>query len=359
LALYGISDPTHHKTPRTMPNAQPGIVRSIAESLRLIRPRKPHPMEQFHDLMRHVRDHGIRQVNQRTGEVVRFIPGCMLKFDMADGFPAITTKQLFFKAAKGELIGFFRGYQSAAQFREIGCKVWDVNANITPAWLENPNRQGVDDCGRIYGAQWTDWRDWREAEGAVARDSLLAKGYEIRAHDQTTDLYVMRRGLNQLEEALKKVMTNPTDRGILVNGWRPDEFDIQCLRPCHVSYTLVCDVPSNTLHLSFYQRSWDMALAFNITLGALFLHIFARLAGMKPGSVSHHVADAHLYESHLPGVETMLARDHFEQPTLDLGPIPTLTSVDQIPGVFERIDPDLIKLVNYKHHPAVKFAMTA
>lgn len=340
-------------------NPRTGRLRAIAEILGLASPRKPHPMAQFHDLMRHVRDNGISQVNARTGEKVRFVPGYLLKFDMADGFPAITTKQHYFKPAKGELIGFFRGYQSAEQFRSIGCKVWDVNANVTPAWQANPHRKGTDDCGRIYGAQWTDWRDWREVQGSHHRDELLAKGYEVRAYDQAMDRYVMRRGINQLEQALKTLMTNPSDRGIIVTGWRPDEFDQMCLRPCHVDYQLVCDVASNTLHLSFYQRSWDMALAFNTSLGALFLHVFARLAGMKAGTLTHHIGDAHLYEKHLPGVDTMLSREHFAQPTLDLGPIPTLTSLDEIPGVFSRIDPDLIKLVDYKHHPAVKFEMSA
>lgn len=336
-----------------------GRVRAIAEILGIVKPRKPHPMEQFHDLMRHVKDNGIRQINERTGEEVLFIPGAMLKFDMADGFPAVTTKQLFFKAAKGELTGFFRGYTSAAQFRELGCKVWDVNANETKAWLANPNRKGQDDLGRIYSSQWTDWRDWREAQGDEERDAMLDKGYEVRAHDPEKDRYVMRRGINQLEACLKTLMTNPSDRGIILTGWRPDEFDQACLRVCHVDYQLICDVASNTLHLSFYQRSWDMALAFNVTLGALYLHIFARLAGMKPGTVTQHIGDAHLYAKHLPGVETMLSREHFAQPTLDLGPIPTLTSVDEIPGVFARIDPDQIKLVGYKHHPSVRFEMTA
>lgn len=343
-----------------MSSQQPSRLRAIAEILGLVKPRKPHPMEPFHDLLRHVRDNGIRQINQRTGEAVRFIPGCMLKFDMADGFPAITTKQLYFKAAKGELIGFFRGYQSAAQFREVGCKVWDVNANQTKAWLDNSYRgDQVDFVGRIYGAQWTDWRDWREVNGVDERDSLLAKGYEVRAFDPEQNRYVMRRGVNQLEEVLKTLMTNPTDRGMIVSGWRPDEFDQMCLRPCHVSYTCTVDVESNTLHLSFYQRSWDMALAFNVTLGALYLHIFARLAGMKAGSLTQFISDAHIYEKHLPGVETMLSREHLEQPQLDLGPIPTLSSIDEIPGVFAKIDPELIKLVNYRHHAAVKFDMTA
>ncbi|CAB5514242.1 Thymidylate synthase [Achromobacter anxifer] len=321
---------------------------------------KPHPMEQFHELLRHIRDHGVRQFNSRTGEYVRFVPGHMLKFDMADGFPAITSKQLYFRPAKGELFGFFRGYQSAKQFRdELNCKVWDTNANVTPAWLNSQARRGPDDAGRIYGAQWTDWRDWREAESEGERDDLLAHGYEIRAHDPDRGRWIMRRGINQLEAALRTIMTNPSDRGIIVTGWRPDEFDQMCLRPCHVDYQFIVDTTSNVLHLSFYQRSWDTALAFNTVLGALFLHIMARLAGLTAGTVSHHVGDAHIYEKHLEGVELMLSREHYPQPTLDLGNIPTLTSVSEISGIFARLDPEQVQLVGYEHHPAIKFEMTA
>ena len=103
---------------------------------------KPHPMQQFHDMLEHILEQGTQQPN-RTGVDAISVPGYHLNFDMRDGFPAITTKKLAFKAAVGETIGFFRGFTSAAQFREIGCKVWDGNANETAAWLKNPNDAAV------------------------------------------------------------------------------------------------------------------------------------------------------------------------------------------------------------------------
>lgn len=319
---------------------------------------KPHPMQQFHDMLQRILDEGILRPN-RTGVDTIFVPSFTLKFDMSDGFPAITTKKLFWKAARGELFGFFRGYTSAAQFRSIGCKVWDDNANKTKSWLASPFRAGEDDIGRSYPAQWTDWRDWREVTSQEAADDLVARGYEIRAHDAARSVWVMRRGINQLEEALKLIMTDPTNRRILVNGWRPDEHD-QCTIPvCHVVYQFLVDPVGKKLHMCFFQRSFDTALAFNVVLGALFLHVMARLAGLTPASMTQFVGDGHIYTPHIEGVREWVAREHLPQPQLDLGNIPTLTSVDQIPGIFASLDHEQAQLVGYESHPAIKFDMAA
>lgn len=319
---------------------------------------KPHPMQQFHDMLQHILDNGSRQLNERTGEEVLFIPGYTLKFDMADGFPAITTKQLFFKMAKGELFGFFRGFTSAAQFREIGCNVWNDNANKTKAWLANPNRKGQDDLGRFGYLNWSDWRDWREATSKEEADAMVAQGYEVRAHDAERNVWVMRRSINQLETSLRAVMTNPSDRGIILSGWRPDEIDQGCLRACHVTYMLQVDIATRELHLSMWQRSFDAPLAYNVAIGALYLEIMARLSGLKARTFTHFISDAHIYTKHINGVKELLSREHFEQPTLDLGNIPTLSSPDEIPGIFAKLDPEQVKLVNYKFHPKIDFAMT-
>jgi thymidylate synthase len=319
---------------------------------------KPHPMQQFHDMLSHIVTNGKRRPN-RTGTDTLFVPGMMLKFDMNDGFPAITTKQLFFGQSKGELWGFFRGCTSAADFRALGCRVWDDNANKTPGWLKNKNRKGTDDLGRIYGAQWTDWRDWRTVDNAAEHAEMLEQGYEEIAYDQDRHVWVMRRGLNQLEMALKAIMTNPTDRRIIVTGWRPDEFDLMALPPCHVDYQFLVDSETNSLHMCFYQRSFDSALAFNVSLGALFLHIMAKLAGLTASTMSHFIGDAHVYVDHLEGVEELLSREHYAQPGIDVSCIPTLSSTDEISGIFNRLDLGPVKLVDYKHHPAIRFPMAA
>lgn len=316
-------------------------------------------MQQYHDLLQNILTNGVRQRN-RTGVDTFFLPNQTLKFDLADGFPAITTKKLAFKAMKGELLGMFRGYQSAADFRSIDCKVWDGNANKTPSWLANPNRKGEDDMGRTYPAQWTEWRDWREAKSAAEMEQMVASGYEVRAYDPEKSIWVMRKGINQLESNLRTLMTNPTDRRMLVTGWRPDEDDAMCLQVCHVLYNLICDVENKELHLSVTMRSWDSFLAFNIPLSALYLSIFAKLAGYTPRTVALHVANAHIYENHIEQVKVLLSRDHYAHPTLKLGDsIPTLTDVSQIPGVFARIQPDDITLEGYVSHPAIAAPMAA
>jgi thymidylate synthase len=320
---------------------------------------KPHPMQQFHDLVANIRDNGSYKGN-RTGVGTHFLPNQMLTFDLADGFPAITTKKLAFKSAIGELIGFFRGFTSAAQFREIGCPVWTQNANETSSWLASPYRQGEDDCGRIYGAQFTDWRDWKDVHSQEDADALIAKGYSLMAHDESRNTWILRRGINQLEQCLHTLLTNPNDRRMLVTAWRPDEFDSMCLPPCHLSYSLVCDTEKRELHLLVHMRSFDTFLAFNVALAALWLSIYAKMAGYTPRLASLAVSDAHIYTFHQEQVETLLSREHYPQPTLELGQsIEVIQSVDQIKGAFERIQPKDINLLGYVHHPAIKAPMAA
>lgn len=319
----------------------------------------PHPMQQFHDLIANVLAEGKRRPN-RTGVDTFFVPGSMLKFDMADGFPAITTKKLAFKAARGELFGFFRGYDNAQDFADIDCKVWFDNANKTKPWVTSPFRKGENDLGRIYGKQWTDWLDWRTATTTQEYETYLAKGYEEVAYDENRHTWVMRRGMNQLEIVLRSLMTNPTDRRMIVTAWRPDEFDQMALPPCHVDYQFLADVEERKLHLCFYQRSFDLGLGFNVVLGALFLHIMARLAGYEAGTMSHFIGDGHVYVNHVEQLEELLTREHYAQPTLEFGPsIQPLKSVEEIPGIFTRISHEDVTLKDYVSHPALKMPMAA
>lgn len=319
-------------------------------------------MQQFHDLLREALERGIPVPNARTGLTCHVVVGPSLRFDLRDGFPAITTKKLAFGAVKGELLGFFRGYQNAAQFRELGCKIWDQNANEARAWLDNRHRKGHDDLGRIYGAQWTDWRDLRVAETPAERDALAASGFETRMHDDEGRGWLMGRSIHQLENALRKLITDPSDRRIIVSAWRPDELDRMALPPCHMDYRFVAIPHLRELHMVMTLRSWDLFLGgpFNIATSALFLEIMARLAGLRAATLTMQAANAHIYSNHVEQVREQLARAHHAAPNLVLADgISPVTGLGDIVGTFARIEPEWIRLDGYTSHDAIRAPMAA
>ncbi len=321
-------------------------------------------MQNYHNLLKDVLECGQDQFNVRTGKVCRALVGYQLQYDLAQGFPAITTKKLAFNNMKGELLGFFRGHTNAADFRALGCTVWDDNANKTSAWLANPNRRGADDLGPIYGKQWTDWTDRRIVSTQQERDRLLELGYKERMHVESE--WLMERGINQLENALRKLLTDPSDRRIIISGWNVAEFDLMALPPCHMDYRFVAfDGPTpdspKVLHVVMTIRSWDLFLGapFNIASTSLFLAIMSRLAGMVPGSVTIQATNAHVYEDHYEQVREQLSRDYMAAPILCLANRIKPVTVDEIPGVFGCIEPDDITLEGYQSHAAIKAPMAA
>jgi len=322
-------------------------------------------MQNFHDLLQYLVEHGQYKPN-RTGVGTFASVGHMLQYDLAQICPVPTTKKFAFKSMVGELLGFFRAYDNAADFRALGCKIWDQNANETPAWLANPNRKGTDDLGRIYGVQWTKWRDTRFAATRKEAKALRDKGYKLKAFDIAAFLglskrvpFVYERHVNQLEEALRTLIKDPFSRRIVVSGWRPDEADLQALLPCHVCYQWVL-TPDGKLHGTLWQRSFDTFLAFNISTLALFTHIMARLSGYEPGTVTMFITDAHVYENHVDQVREQLSRDHYPAPKLVLSDrIQKVQSEEGIKGAFERIQPEDIWLEGYVSHPAIKAPMAA
>lgn len=319
-------------------------------------------MQNYHNLLQTTLEQGVDQFNSRTNKLCRVLVGYQLQYNMTDGFPAITTKKLAFNNMKGELLGFFRGYDNAADFRALGCTVWDQNANETQAWLNNPHRKGQDDLGRIYGKQWTDWKDRRIATTAQERDAFHASGYTQKLHDPAQPAWLMERGINQLENALRTIITNPSDRRTIVSGWNPAEFDQMALPPCHMDYRFVAFEDTKTLHVVMTIRSWDLFLGapFNIASTSLFLAIMARLAGYTPGTVTIQATNAHLYEDHFAQVKEILTREHFEAPQLVLADsIKCIENPDEIAGAFTRIEPDAITLVGYQSHAAIKAPMAA
>jgi thymidylate synthase len=328
-------------------------------------------MKNYHDLLKKVLASPLEQRNERTGEVCRYIIGEQIKFDVSDTFPAITTKKLAFNGVKGELLGFFRGYTSAAHFRALGCNVWNANANETKAWLDNPYRKGVDDLGPIYGKQWKALEVLRIAQGASEKQRMSEEGFHVRIwpekpSDENAE-WLMQKFINQLENALHTLLTNPSDRRIIVDAWNVAEVDKMALPPCHMSYQFITsegfdtDSPLN-LHVIMKIRSWDLFLGgpFNIASTALFLEIMARLAGMNAATVTIQGGNIHLYGNHLEQTQLQLGREHLPAPLLWLSEaIKPIGDMGEIKGAFERIEPHDIELLNYQSHEAIKASMAA
>lgn len=287
-------------------------------------------MKQYLDLLKTVLSEGTRQAN-RTGIDAITTTGEIMKFKMSDGFPAVTTKKLAFKTMVGELLGFLRAYDNAADFRALGCNIWDQNANENEAWLNNPNRKGVDSLGRIYGVQW---RDYRGSDGS---------------------------SIDQVCVAIKTIMNNPTNRRIIIDAWRPDEFHLMALPPCHVLYEFTVNVEKGELNLAMLQRSADCLLGvpFNVASASLFLSLMARLTSLKAGTFTHFLK--HIYANHLDQVNEQLTREPFDLPTLKLSDnIKSLkkdATDEEIDQALRSIEPSDIALENYQSHAAIKAPM--
>lgn len=282
-------------------------------------------MRQYLDLLERVRYSGTRQKN-RTGIDTFRIEGAMLQFDLSNGaFPALTTKKLAFKQVVGELLGFIEGASSAARFRELGCTIWDQNANENQQWLNNPSRKGTDDLGRIYGVQWRDW---------VGNNAVW---------------------VDQFAQAIWKIQNTPEDRRIIVSAWNPSELNKMALPPCHVMHQYICNPETKELSLCMYQRSCDMFLGvpFNIASYALLLEIVAEATGYVAKELIMFLADVHIYENHLEQVNEQLDRVPFSPPKLIMPLRGSMEAMEYI----KLLTPEDFNLVGYEHHPPIKAPM--
>lgn len=295
-------------------------------------------MYQYLNLLRQCRTEGVRQKN-RTGIDTFMIPGGMMQFDHLEwNFPILTTKKVNFDAIKAELCGFLRGYSSAAQFRKLGTKIWDANANDPKGnggkWFNSPHRRGEDDLGRIYGVQW---RKWSVVPGL----------------DNTS--------LDQLWQLLQTIYKDPTSRRMIVSAWRPDELDMMALPPCHLLFQVLIEQETKRMNMCMYQRSCDMFLGvpFNISSYALLLCLLARVTGYAPGTLTMFLADVHIYENHLTQVDEQLTRGPGLRPTLKIDTGSPPTTPDLQLAWLENIEPFQITLEGYLPQAAIKADMAA
>jgi thymidylate synthase len=318
---------------------------------------KEHRMKQYLELVQAILDTGTWQEN-RTGIRTISMPGAMLRFDLQQGFPAVTTKKLAFKSAIGEMVGFLRASKSAADFRALGCKVWDANANENPQWLENPYRQGVDDLGDVYGVQWRKWPAYKLVDASLGDQIVDAtnRGYQLVTSfvENGREQVLLYKAIDQLRQCLDTIIERPTDRRILFHGWNPAKLDEIALPACHLLYQFLPNVVTGEISLCLYIRSNDVGLGtpFNLTEGAALLHLVGRLTGYKPRWFTYFIGDAHIYENQLDMLKEQLKREPFASPQLIISDrVPDYSVTKRYePEWLEKVEPKDFALEGYKHH---------
>jgi thymidylate synthase len=328
-------------------------------------------MKQYLDLVQSIFDAGSWQEN-RTGVRTLSLPGAMMRFDLQQGFPAVTTKKLAFKSAIGEMVGFLRASRSAADFRTLGCKVWDQNANENEQWLANPYRLQEDDLGPVYGVQWRQWPAYKlidlDKPGSAAQVAdAVVRGYRQLgvvgnvADEGKAGSVLLYKAIDQLRQCLDTIMNNPGDRRILFHGWNWAQLEEMALPPCHLLYQFLVNGSTREISLCLYIRSNDVGLGtpFNLTEGAALLHLVGRLTGYTPRWFTYFIGDAHIYENHVDMLQEQLKRKPFAAPKLVLSErIPAYALTRQYePEWIEKIAPGDFSLEGYQHHAPLTVPM--
>lgn len=259
-------------------------------------------MRQYLDLMRQVLDRGARKTD-RTGTGTLSIFGHQMRFDLAAGFPLVTTKKVHLKSIIHELIWFLSGDTNIAYLKANGVSIWD-------AWAD-----AAGDLGPVYGAQW---RSWPTGDGG---------------------------SIDQIRDVVEQIRTNPDSRRLIVSAWNPAEVDRMALPPCHCLFQFY--VADGRLSCQLYQRSADifLGLPFNIASYALLTLMMAQVAGLKPGEFVLSLGDAHLYANHLEQARLQLERDPRALPTMRLNP--------EVNAIFDFVYDDFT-LEGYEPHPHIK-----
>jgi thymidylate synthase len=271
-------------------------------------------MKVYNDLLKKVLSQGVK-TEDRTGVGTISIFGEQMKFNLGEGFPAITTKKLAFNSVKAELLWFLKGTSNIKILQEMGCNIWNANYNAD-YWIKKAKFDG--DLGRVYGVQW---RSWRGIDG---------------------------KSIDQLKQVIEKIKSNPNDRRLVVTAWNPAELDQMALPPCHILFQFY--VKDGRISLQMYQRSADMFLGvpFNIASYALLLSMVAHVTGLIPHQFIHVLGDTHIYLNHIEQVNLQLERSEYPLPKLWLNS--DVRDIDD----FKMED---IMLLDYHHHPAIKAPM--
>ena len=286
-------------------------------------------MKQYLDLLKDILENGeSRDDRTETGVLSSF--GHQLRFNLQDGFPAVTTKTLAWKGVVSELLWFLEGSDDERRLAEIRFQksreeltdletfstIWTDNADNQGVELGYTNSETVKKLGPIYGVQWRDWG-----------------------------------GKDQIQELLDGLRSNPMGRRHILSAWNVEKIDEMALPPCHVMSQFYVST-NGRLSCQMYQRSADMFLGvpFNIASYALLLSILANILNLEPGDFVHTFGDAHIYKNSIEQVKEQLSRKPKNLPTLKL---PEIASIDDISS----LSVDDFVLENYEHHPAIKAEM--
>ena len=285
-------------------------------------------MRAYLDLLEYILENGeVRDDRTKTGTISSF--GHQLKFDLSDGFPAVTTKSLAWKGVVSELLWFLEGSSDERRLAEIRynkprSELKDLS-KFSTIWTDNADNQGkelgyintdtIKELGPVYGVQWRNWS-----------------------------------GIDQIKKLINDLKVNPDGRRHILSAWNVNELDKMALPPCHVMSQYY--ISNGTISCHMYQRSADMFLGvpFNIASYALLLSILGNILDLKPKYFVHSFGDAHIYSNSIEQVKEQLSREPLPLPKLKM---PNISSIDEI----KDLSIEDFKLEGYEHHPPIKAKM--
>jgi thymidylate synthase len=264
-------------------------------------------MKQYLDLMRHVRDNGVKK-EDRTGTGTTSLFGYQMRFDLSEGFPIVTTKKCHLKSIIHELLWFLTGDTNIKYLQDNGVRIWNE-------WADDEGN-----LGPVYGSQW---RSWPKVDKTGADSGHI----------------------DQISQIIDQIKNNPDSRRIIVNAWNVGEIENMALPPCHMMFQFY--VADGRLSCQLYQRSADIFLGvpFNIASYALLTMMIAQVCDLAPGDFVHTLGDAHLYSNHMEQVEEQLSRKPFPLPILKINP--------EVKSIFD-FKFEYFSLVGYEANPHIK-----
>ena len=268
-------------------------------------------MQVYHDLVKHVIDNGERKTNRTGTDTISFF-GYHYKVNLQDGFPLLTTKKVFFNSVIRELLWYLSGQTHIRDLRDH-TKIWDAWTSEEKNW----------EIGKMYGYQWVNWE----------KHTVDADG----THTMTT--------INQIESVIDLIKNNPDSRRMVVSAWNPSVLDEIALPSCHAFFIFNVSADGK-LNCHLTQRSGDIALGipFNLACYATLTQMIAQETNLELGEFSHYINDAHIYEDHIDGLKEQIQRTPYDLPILKIKEKP-----------FWELQFEDFELLNYKHHPIIKF----